>query len=175
MPIPQTTKRPKRADDDQALIQCLKPKDFNQQDFFVKHGNYGILSRDFFIFAESSSKAGTSVNGPNEISKLKKRYEVNSQSNGLVEVECINILVRYSNDRDIHSRQTSAGLKAHFSSAVANKRIMTNEQLDQEFYFNDQFIADHINIVLTRDAALSDWIYTVSQHLSVNSLQHKIP
>lgn len=160
--VPQTTRRPRRPDDVEQLLRVLPSQEFDTQDYFIKHGYYGILSRDFAAFCAAPQPLGYSVSGPRELMQIPQAIRLNS-----AEITRLNLMIRFSHDRDEHRHALGLGLKRHFDAAVANERLAIYDELDDNFYFNDTFIAEHIDMILTRQSTLAEWVGALEQRMGI--------
>jgi hypothetical protein len=173
-PIRQVTLRDQRDDDDPSLIETIDEKIFLSQHFLATHGKYGILWEDFSDFCDSPQTIGISITGPNEIQQLKKQYEL-VRAGETVQVNCINIAIRFSNDYNTHKQAASDSLKTHFKNAVAIERASINDELDKTFFFNDEFLDKHIDILLSRESSIKEWISQIGLWLPEPLFEENIP
>lgn len=155
-PVPQSTTREIRKDDNSQLIKHFNEETYRNIDFFLCHGRYGIAQKDFQAFMQSSIPVGISTNGANEIQQIPLK------GNGFSR---LSILLRYSNCIEQEMFMIEQQSKLAFSKQQAQARIDANFILLRDFFYNPSFLKKYIDLVITRETNVLDWVSKIEEAL----------
>lgn len=134
----QTTCRKARLDDRPDWISCFAPEDFKhipREDFLVRHGDYGILRKDFEEGLRSG-KPTVGVMGVFEVIQLKSQV-----------MDSIGCLLQFPNidKAGIRRRVENRG---NFN---LEERLFENDVYQDVFYTDPDFLKEYVDVVLTSE------------------------
>ncbi|WP_341816700.1 hypothetical protein [Wolbachia endosymbiont (group A) of Agelastica alni] len=162
--IPLTTCREKRIDDDPKYLINLTAEEFQKSQFFINCETYGILNSDIEKFLNSDRKIGICICGPKELSQInirqKKYYSFNT----------LKILLRYSDTEVEENKLLTKSINAYFQEDPALKRLSISQELNKLYFFNESYITENIDLILTRTNNIQDWVNIINNRIMHQTL-----
>lgn len=161
--IPLATTRTVREDDDSKYIINLDAKKYEESNFFIKHGQYGILSSEIDKFLKSHIHLAVCICGPKELGQLlnKKTFSFTT----------LKVLIKYSETEEEENILLEKNINLHFKGKIAEDRLNISKQLNRDYFFNKQYLIDNIDIILTHKLDIKDWVKIISDKIGYMNLQ----
>lgn len=161
-PIPHTTRRLKRQDDDQRLIRCIDEEEFKQSDFLTIDQNYGTLKSDYLEFISSEYFAALSVVSCNEIPDLRRA----ASSSGLSPVF---ISLTLTNNLDTEGEKIEERFPNFFTGDDLPRRMERDKKLAKDFFFSEKYLEQNSIIALSQeDGGVLDWIHVLQNYVPIS-------
>jgi guanylate kinase len=155
--LPITTTRAKRQDDDPACFVNVDERQFRSMEFFIHSENYGIQQQHISSFLDTGSSVGVCICGPEEMMQLQKRV--------LPHVKYLKILLRRCSALDEEIAQLAPNIHKYFQGSMAEQRIDTDGRLSQQFYHNNNFTSEFVDLILTREFTAEQWARIIIEHI----------
>lgn len=152
-PVIQTSCRPPRTDDDYRFLRLCSKEDYNQQEFWVKSKDYGILKKDIRTFLLNNRQIGIGISGVREAILAKELLQN--------DIDIKIALVRLSSDPMQEEQLVTENILTFFANPEV--RIEQNRRHIREFFANDQFIHQYVDLILARDTSLLSRIQSFGQ------------
>lgn len=161
-PIPHTTYREARLDDDARLIRILKKNEYDSSDFLTIDGNYGTLNSDYKSFLTSEHQIALSIVSCYEIPELKEKLSLDR-------VVPIFISLTLSDSLLEEEKLIEDRLPVFFNSEELRWRINLNKQLAKDFFFNKTYLEEHSIVSLSLNMGhVITWIDKLKEFLPIS-------
>lgn len=161
-PIPHTTRRQPRSDDDSRLIRCISEEKYLNEDFLTVDQNYGTLNSDYKNFLDSMYFAAVSVVSCNEVFDLRKKILNSGLTPVFVSLTLTEMLEKEINE--IEKRFPN-----YFSGEALEGRIQRDKDLAKDFFFNKQYLERNNVISLSQEGGdVLEWINNLQNYLPIS-------
>ncbi|NBU69981.1 MAG: hypothetical protein EBS53_00805 [Bacteroidetes bacterium] len=152
--IPQATCRDRRPDDVDEYFRFFDQETFEKQQFATKYGKYGLLLHDMEAMRDlPEDTLCVSISGARELAQLKRVLPSY--------IQAYNVLVRYAGSMAAELEILHNHARNYFSGDALIERIASHTRLMEEAFFNQQYISEHIHVVLERNETLATWLKKV--------------
>jgi len=155
--IKQTTCRFKRDDDNINAFSYIKEEEFKNEKFFICSDRYGITEKNYKLFLSSKIPLGMSINGVAELQQLsEKKLELSQECN------VINVLITHTSSLEDELLSLRSSVDRLFSPEQANSRFECHRDLCKNYFFNSDFLKQHIDIHLKKNETIENWANQIS-------------
>lgn len=161
-PIPHTTRRKVRPDDDPRLIRCITEQEFEKSEFFTVDQNYGTLTSDYNDFLASDHLIAVSVVSCNEVPDLREK---------VLDTNIIPIFISLTLTKSLKSEENAIKQRfpTYFSGKALSGRIQRDYALARNFFFNEKYLEYNHLISLSQEAGgVLNWISMLQNYVPIS-------
>lgn len=160
-PIPHTTRRTCRIDDDVRLIRCISPKQYVKGNFLTVDQNYGTLLCDIQNFLNSQQRLSVSIISCNEVPDLKSRLPEYGITPFFISLTLTDTLL--DEEAQINSR-----FPDYFDTEYCKFRIQRDINLAKNYFFNPEYVESNSILSLSQEQGdVLDWVKAIQRHLPI--------
>ncbi len=157
-PMVQATSREPRSDDDLRFMRHYSPEEYEKQSFWIRSKQYGIINDDIKNFLLTNQNLAIGIVGVRDL--------MQAVDNASKDFDVRVVLVRFSSLPLWEEPLSEYNIRQFFTQPEV--RIEQNKRHIHEFFINDEFIKNYVDLILPRDMPLIERV-----HLFGKTFNHK--